>query len=60
MCSPQLVLEMRKCRMLDQQLGDIHSTLATTRSLMGGIFSAREQSTSIHKRIKLLENRLGA
>ncbi|MEW5300173.1 MAG: hypothetical protein WDW36_003122 [Sanguina aurantia] len=58
MLARKLVLEMRKCRMLDAQLGDIHSTLATTRSLMGGIFSAREQSTSIHKRIKLLENRL--
>ena len=54
----QIVLEMRKTKMLDQQLGDITSTLTQTRSTMGGIFSAKEQFTAVQKRIKLLENRL--
>ncbi len=44
--------------MLDQQLSEMGSTLTATRSNMGGIFSAKEQSTAVQKRIKLLENRL--
>ena len=44
--------------MLDQQLGEVNNVLGTTRSLMGGINSAKEQSQSMQKRIKLLENRL--
>lgn len=54
----QIVLEMRKAKMLDQQLGEVHSTLTQTRSAMGSIFSAKEQSQGVMKRIKLLENRL--
>lgn len=54
----QIVLEMRKTKMLDQQLSEMGSTLTTTRNNMGGIFSAKEQSTAVQKRIKLLENRL--
>ncbi|GIL88327.1 hypothetical protein Vretimale_15075 [Volvox reticuliferus] len=58
MLARKIVLEMRKSKMLDQQLGEISSTLTTTRNNMGGIFSAREQSQAVQKRIKLLENRL--
>lgn len=54
----QIVLEMRKTRMLDQQLGFMSESLTSTRSLMGGINTAREQSVNVQKRIKLLENRL--
>lgn len=54
----KIVLEMRKTKMLDQQLGEAGNQLTTTRSLMGGINTAREQSVAIQKRIKLLENRL--
>ncbi|PNH02947.1 Coiled-coil domain-containing protein 63, partial [Tetrabaena socialis] len=54
----KIVLEMRKSKMLDQQVGDMGSTLTTTRNNMGGIFSAKDQSTAVQKRIKLLENRL--
>lgn len=54
----QIVLEMRKLKMLDQQLGEMQSMLTTTRSNMGSIFSAKEQSQGVLKRIKLLENRL--
>lgn len=52
------MLEMRKTKMLDQQLGEANNQLTTTRSLMGGINTAKEQSIGIQKRIKLLENRL--
>lgn len=44
--------------MLDLQLGEATTSLTSTRSMMGGINTAREQSISIQKRIKLLENRL--
>uniref|UniRef100_A0A7S0RLG2 ODAD1 central coiled coil region domain-containing protein n=1 Tax=Chlamydomonas leiostraca TaxID=1034604 RepID=A0A7S0RLG2_9CHLO len=54
----KIVLEMRKTRMLDQQLGFMGESLTTTRSLMGGINTAKEQSIGVQKRIKLLENRL--
>jgi hypothetical protein len=54
----QIVLEMRKAKMFDQQLQEMTSTLTTTRGHMGGINSAKEQSTAVLKRIKLLENRL--
>lgn len=49
---------MRKSKMLDQQLGQITSVLTATRATMGGIFSAKQQSQAIQKRIKLMENRL--
>lgn len=54
----KIVLEMRKCRMLEQQLGEIGTTLTTTRRNMGGIYSAKEQSQTIQKQIKILEDRL--
>ncbi|KAG2488983.1 hypothetical protein HYH03_012424 [Edaphochlamys debaryana] len=58
MLARKIVLEMRKTKMLDQQLNEMTSTLTTTRNNMGGIFTAKEQSTAVLKRIKLLENRL--
>ena len=54
----QIVLEMRKTKMLDQQVGEATNVLTSTRSLMGGIYNAKEQSVTVQKRIKLLENRL--
>lgn len=54
----KIVLEMRKCRMLEQQLGEMSATLTTTRRNMGGIYSAKEQSTTVQKQIKILEDRL--
>jgi hypothetical protein len=44
--------------MLDQQQEHSQQLLTTTRSLMGGIHTAKEQSIGVAKRIKLLENRL--
>lgn len=58
MLARKIVLEMRKNKMLDQQLGETNNILGTTRSLMGGIFAAKEKSQSVHMTIKLLENRL--
>mmetsp|Transcript_9222 Transcript_9222/g.19727 ORF Transcript_9222/g.19727 Transcript_9222/m.19727 type:complete len:546 (+) Transcript_9222:205-1842(+) len=58
MLARKIVLEMRKTKMLDQQLGEINNTLGTTRSLMGGINSAKELSQTVQKKMKLLENRL--
>jgi len=52
------VLEVRKTKMLDQQLSHVNEALGTTRNLMGGINTAKEQSITVQKRIKLLENRL--
>jgi chromosome segregation ATPase len=54
----QIVLEMRKTKMLDLQLQAANSTLASSRTLMGGINTAKEQSIGVQKRIKILENRL--
>jgi len=54
----KIVLEMRKSKMLDQQLSEAGNILTSTRTLMGGINTAKEQSVSVQKRIKLLENRL--
>lgn len=45
----QIVLEVRKTKMLDQQLSHVHEALGTTRNLMGGINTAKEQSVSIQK-----------
>lgn len=54
----KVILEMRRCKMFDQQLGEIGGLLSTTRTLMGGIYSAKDQSQSVQKQIKILENRL--
>ncbi|GFH19369.1 uncharacterized protein HaLaN_16308 [Haematococcus lacustris] len=54
----KIVLEMRKSKMLDQQMDAATTVLTTTRNLMGGINCAKEQNISVQKRIKLLENRL--
>mmetsp|Transcript_19123 Transcript_19123/g.34605 ORF Transcript_19123/g.34605 Transcript_19123/m.34605 type:complete len:509 (-) Transcript_19123:223-1749(-) len=54
----KLVLEMRKIKMLEQQQQELNGTLTLSRTAMGGIFNAKEQSQAVLKRIKLLENRL--
>jgi hypothetical protein len=55
---PQIVLEMRKTKMLDQHLSETNNVLGTTRSLMGGIYAAKERVQSVQMKMKLLENRL--
>jgi hypothetical protein len=54
----QIQLERRKVLMLQQQLEQLQSKLGTTRTAMGGIFSAKEKSQALQKQIKILENRL--
>jgi chromosome segregation ATPase len=54
----QLVLEMRKTKLLDLHLQETNSVLGTTRSLMGGIFASRDKVQAVANQIKLLENRL--
>ena len=54
----QLVLEMRKTKLLDLHLQETNSVLGTTRSLMGGIFASRDKVQAVAMQIKLLENRL--
>lgn len=54
----QIVLEMRKTKMLDQQLQETQNVLGSTRAQMGGIYAAKQQAQTIQMRIKLLENRL--
>ena len=54
----QLVLEMRKTKLLDLHLSETNNILGTTRSLMGGIYASREKVQSVAMQIKLLENRL--
>ena len=54
----QLVLEMRKTKLLDLHLQQTNSVLGTTRSLMGGIFASRDKVQAVANQIKLLENRL--
>jgi hypothetical protein len=44
--------------MLQQQLEQLQNKLGTTRTAMGGIFSAKEKSQALQKQIKILENRL--
>jgi peptidoglycan hydrolase CwlO-like protein len=58
MAGPQIQLERRKVLMLQQQLEQLQSKLGTTRTAMGGIFSAKEKSQALQKQIKILENRL--
>lgn len=43
----QIVLEVRKTKMLDQQLVHVNDALGTTRNLMGGINTAKEQSITV-------------
>lgn len=43
---------------MEVQLGETNNVLGTTRTLMGGIFAAKEKSHSVLMTIKLLENRL--
>lgn len=49
---------MRKTKMLEQHVTETQSVLGTTRSLMGGIYAAKEKSQTMQMKIKLLENRL--
>jgi len=50
MYGAQIVLEVRKTKMLDQQLSHVNDALGTTRDLMGGINTAKEQSVSVQVR----------
>jgi coiled-coil domain-containing protein 63/114 len=58
MLARKLVLEMRKTKLLDLHLSETNTTLGTTRSLMGGIYAAKEKVQGAQMQIKLLENRL--
>lgn len=58
MLARKIVLEMRKTKMLDQHLSETNNVLGTTRSLMGGIYAAKERVQSVQMKMKLLENRL--
>lgn len=44
--------------MLQQQMEQLGNKLGTTRTAMGGIFSAKEKTQALQKQIKILENRL--
>eukprot|EP00879_Flechtneria_rotunda_P012214 GHRR01012756.1.p1 GENE.GHRR01012756.1~~GHRR01012756.1.p1 ORF type:complete len:569 (+),score=227.55 GHRR01012756.1:229-1935(+) len=54
----KIQLERRKVLMLHQQMEQLQSKLGSTRTAMGGIFSAKEKSQALQKQIKILENRL--
>lgn len=54
----QIQLERRKVLMLQQQLEQLQNKLGSTRTAMGGIFSAKEKTQGLQKQIKILENRL--
>ena len=57
-CAVQLVLEMRKTKLLDLHLSETNSVLGTTRSLMGSIYASKDKVQAVSMQIKLLENRL--
>jgi hypothetical protein len=58
MLARKLVLEMRKSKLLDLHISETNNVLGTTRSLMGGIYAAKEKVQAAQMQIKLLENRL--